>query len=91
MGRDQKPEPEPAPVAEADLNDQQTDTKLLLDVNLVSPKLIIVKGSLSSEAILVDLGNLILKNKLEAVDSGVGPCAVVDKMEVTLNGISISR
>ena len=72
-------------------NAYKTEKKILLDVKLDSPKMIIVKSTLSPEAIQVDLGNLVVKNKLEEVYTGTAKNAIVDKMELTLEGISISR
>jgi len=69
----------------------KTEKKILLDVKLDSPQLIFVKSSLSPEALVLDLGNLIVKNKLEGVPTSTSRTAVLDGMDVMLEGLCVSR
>ena len=68
--------------------------RILLDVKLKAPVVIAPQSSTSPNAVMIDLGKLILKNGFEAVPgskSKDGLPAVLDKMNIQLTSLKISR
>ncbi|XP_067014210.2 intermembrane lipid transfer protein Vps13 [Anabrus simplex] len=66
--------------------------RISLNVDLKAPVIIIPAHQRSSDALLMDFGNLTLKNKFLSVsDSATGENAVVDELNIGLHNLKISR
>ncbi|CAL8090191.1 unnamed protein product [Orchesella dallaii] len=67
-------------------------SRILLDINVKAPLVIIPRNEKSPHAMLADLGNLTLKNHFEKRQVGeTQTFIIVDRMEINLMNIKISR
>ena len=70
----------------------KNDSKILLTVQLEAPKLILPKNSMSTEAIILDLGLVTLMNKLNVEATTLkDKSAVVDNLIISLERLTLSR
>ena len=69
-----------------------TDSKLLLRIKIDAPKMILPKGTTSTDAMMLDLGLLTLNNSLNVLSTDDKERnAILDKLEIVLTGLKLSR
>lgn len=74
-------------------NMQETASRLSLSVDMNAPIIFMPQSSTSFNILMVDLGHLSVKNSFEKPGqrSANGVPAVLDKMNVTLTDLKVSR
>ncbi|XP_064421924.1 intermembrane lipid transfer protein VPS13C isoform X2 [Latimeria chalumnae] len=70
----------------------QKSFRLLMDINLKAPVIIIPQSSTSQNAVVADLGRITVQNEFNLVSAdGCSLPPVIDRMDVQLNNLKLSR
>ena len=65
--------------------------RLLMDINLKAPVIIIPQSSVSPNAVIADLGLIKVENKFSIVSMDTSLPPVIDKMDIQLTQLKLSR
>lgn len=69
----------------------QNDKKILLDLNINSPQIILAKSDGSLEVLYYYFGNVKLKNNLKVAEKALDKNAVLDEMSLDVGGMKLTR